>query len=52
MILGVQIKMMMLIQDAKEKENWSSKRYEMSKWSFGDATLVTVEMLFTATRCT
>ena len=25
----------------EEKENLSSKRYEMSKWSFDDATLVT-----------
>ena len=25
---------------AEKRENRSSKRYEMSKWSFGDATLV------------
>ena len=25
----------------REKENSSSKRYESSKWSFGDAALVT-----------
>ena len=41
MILGVQMKMIMLIQHAEKKENLPSKRYQMSKWSFGDAILVT-----------
>ena len=41
LILGVQMKMITLIQHAEKKENSSSKRYEMSKWSFGDAILVT-----------
>ena len=36
LILRVQMKMIMLIQHAEKKENSSSKRYEMSKWSFGD----------------
>ena len=31
----------MLLQHTEKKENSSSKRYEMSKWSFGDAVLVT-----------
>ena len=31
----------MLIQQAEKKENSSSKRYEMSKWSFGNAILMT-----------
>ena len=31
----------MLIQHARKKANWSSKRYETSKWKFGDAALVT-----------
>ena len=35
------MKMIMLIQYGEKKENSSSKRYEMSKWSFGDAILVT-----------
>ena len=30
----------MLIQNTEKKEN-SCKRYETSKWSFGDAILVT-----------
>ena len=34
------MKMIMLIQHAEKKEN-SSKRYEISKWSFGDDILVT-----------
>ena len=42
------MKVMMLIQTAEEKGNWSSKKYEISKWSFGDAYPVT-EILFTAT---
>ena len=42
------MKVMMLIQHAEEKGNWSSKKYEISKWSFGDAYPVT-EILFTAT---
>ena len=33
--------MIMLIQQAEKKENSSSKRYEMSKWSFGNAILMT-----------
>ena len=41
LILGVQMKKIMLIQHAKKKENSSSKRYEMSKWSFANAILVT-----------
>ena len=41
LILGVQIKMIMLIQHEEKKENSSSKRYKVSKWSFGDGTLVT-----------
>ena len=35
------MKMIMLIQHAEKKENSSSKRCEMSKWSFGDGILVT-----------
>ena len=35
------MKMVMLIQYAEKNENSSSKRYEMSKWSFGDGILVT-----------
>ena len=35
------MKMIMLIQYGEKKENSSSKRHEMSKWSFGDAILVT-----------
>ena len=31
----------MLIQHGKKKENSSSKRYEMSKCSFGDGIVVT-----------
>ena len=41
LILGVQKKMIMLIQHTEKKEKSFSKRYEMSKWSFGDAILVT-----------
>ena len=41
LILGLQTKMIMLIQHTEKKENSSSKRYEKSKWSFGDAILVT-----------
>ena len=44
------MKMIMLIQHAEKKENSSSKRYEMSKCSFGDAILVTdCNILFTVT---
>ena len=39
LILGVQIKMIMLIQHKEKKENSYSKRYKVSKWSFGDGTL-------------
>ena len=35
------MKMVMLIKYAEEKENSPSKRYEMSKWSSGNAILVT-----------
>ena len=35
------MKMIMLIQHADKKENSSSKRYEMGKWSFSDGILVT-----------
>ena len=35
------MKMVMLIQYGEKKENSSSKRYEMSKWSFSDGILVT-----------
>ena len=38
---------MKVMQNAEKKESWSSKRYEMIKWSFGNATLVT-EILFIA----
>ena len=41
LILGVQMERIMLVQHAKKEENSSSKRYKMSKWSFGDAILVT-----------
>ena len=41
LILRVQVKMIMLIQHAEKKENSSSKRHEMSKWSFYNAILVT-----------
>ena len=34
------MKMIGLIQHAKKNRNSSSKRYEMSKWSFDDAILV------------
>ena len=37
---GVQMKMIMLIQHAEKKENWTSTIYEMSKWICGVATLV------------
>ena len=40
LILGVQKKLIMLIQHTDKKENLSSKRYEMIKFSFGDAILV------------
>ena len=43
------MKIIMLIEHAKKKENWSSKKYEMSNWSFGNATLVPInETLYTA----
>ena len=35
------MKMIILIQHAEKKENSSSKRYEMSKWSFGNGIVVT-----------
>ena len=41
LILGVQKKLIMLIQHTEKKENSSSKRYEMIKLSFGNAILVT-----------
>ena len=34
------MKVIMSIQHAEKKENSPSKRYEMSKWSFGDGILV------------
>ena len=37
LILGVQKKLIMLIKHTEKKENASSKRYEMIKFSFGDA---------------
>ena len=40
LILGVQVKIIMLIQQERKKENSSSKGYEMSKWSLGDAILM------------
>ena len=50
LILGVQVKTIMLIQQAEKEENSSSKRYKMSKWSFGDAILMTDwNTVFTAT---
>ena len=33
--------MIMLIEQAEKKEDSSSKRYEISKWSFGDDILMT-----------
>ena len=33
--------MIMLIHQVEKKENSSSKRFEMSKWSFDDAILMT-----------
>ena len=42
--------MIMLIQQAEKKENSSSKRYEMSKWSFRNAILMADwNIVFTAT---
>ena len=41
LILGVQVKVIMLIEQAEKKEDSSSKRYEISKWSFGDDILMT-----------
>ena len=42
--------MIMLIQQEEKKENSSFKRHEMSKWSFGDAILMTDwNTVFTAT---
>ena len=35
------MEIIMLIQHAEKKENSSSKRYDMSKWSFYNAILVT-----------
>ena len=51
MILGVQMKMIMLIQDAEKNENSSSKIYEMTKWSFDNALLVTDLNTAPATLC-
>ena len=47
--LGLQKKMIMLIQHTVKKENSSPKRYETSKWSFGDAIMVTDWKTFPAT---
>ena len=55
MILGVQVKMIMLIQEAEQKENSSSKRYEVRyEISFGDAILMTdlIEILCLLPPCT
>ena len=47
LILGLQKKMIVLIQHTDKKENLFRKlilyfkRYETSKWSFGDAILLT-----------
>ena len=42
--------MIMLIHQVEKKENSSSKRFEMSKWSFDDAILMTDwNTVFTAT---
>ena len=42
--------MIMLIQQEEKKENSYFKRHEMSKWSFGDAILMTDwNTVFTAT---
>ena len=50
LILGVQVKMIMLIQQEEKKENSSCKRHEMSKWSFGNAILMADwNTVFTAT---
>ena len=35
------MKFILLIQYAQKKGNSTSKRYEMSKWSFGNVILVT-----------
>ena len=43
LILGVQKKLIMLIQHTEKKENSSSERYEMSKLSFGDAILLVTD---------
>ena len=51
LILGVQMKMIMLIQDAEKNENSSSKIYEMTKWSFDNALLVTDWNIAPATLC-
>ena len=40
------MKMMIWIKHV-EKKSWCSKRYEISEWSFGDATLAT-EITFTS----
>ena len=37
----MQVKVIMLIEQAEKKEDSSSKRYEISKWSFGDDILMT-----------
>ena len=55
MILGVQVKMIMLIQEVEQKENSSSKRYEVRyEISFGDAILMTdlIEILCLLPPCT
>ena len=33
LILGVQMKNMMLVWHVEKKENWSSKRYEVSRYT-------------------
>ena len=37
------MKMIMLIEHEEKKENLSSKIYEMSKWSFGNAIPVVTD---------
>ena len=37
------MKMIMLIEHGEKKENLSSKIYEMSKWSFGNAIPVVTD---------
>ena len=45
--VGVQTKVMTLLQNTEKKEDWSFKRYEMIKWIFCYATLI-IEILLIA----